>query len=89
MPNISFTAHLSQFVPCHPQPVQGRTVRAALEEVFAERPTMRGYLLDDQSRLRQHIMAFIDGQPVTDRNGLSDAVGEDSEIFFMQALSGG
>jgi hypothetical protein len=31
----------------------------------------------------------VNGQPVKDRTGLSDAVAPDAEIFVMQALSGG
>ena len=34
-------------------------------------------------------MIYIDGKPIVDRADLSDPVGEDSEIYVMQALSGG
>jgi hypothetical protein len=32
---------------------------------------------------------FVDGEPVLDRSTLSDPVAADSEIYVMQALSGG
>jgi len=32
---------------------------------------------------------YVDGVPIMDRQGLSDAVPETSEVFVMQALSGG
>lgn len=32
---------------------------------------------------------FVDGVPVRDRTSLSDSVGAGSEIYVMQALSGG
>ena len=65
------------------------TVREALECVFAQNERARGYVLDDQGALRQHMMVFVDGQPVRDRKSLGDAVGEHAEIYVMQALSGG
>ena len=67
----------------------GTSVRQALDEVFADNPRLQGYLLDDQRALRQHVMVYIDGKPIVDRAGLSDPVDADSEIYVMQALSGG
>ena len=67
----------------------GAALRDALDQVFGENPQLRGYVLDDQGRLRKHVVVFVDGRQVTDREGLSDAVGEASEVFVMQALSGG
>ena len=59
----------------------------ALSRVF--RPGLRSYVLDDQGRLRTHVVIYVDGRPVRDRNSLADAVGENAEIHVMQALSGG
>jgi hypothetical protein len=46
-------------------------------------------VLDDQGRLRQHVNIFIDGVMIKDRTSLSDPFRENSEIYIMQALSGG
>lgn len=62
---------------------------AALQAVFVENPVLRGYVLDDQGRLRKHVAVFVDGVQISDRVHLSDPVREDSDIFVMQALSGG
>ena len=64
-------------------------MREVLDAVFAENPRLRGYVLDDQGRLRKHVVVFIDGQVIRDRSGLGDAVDAAGEIFVMQALSGG
>ena len=64
-------------------------MHAVLGVVFSENPRLRGYVLDDQGRLRKHVAVFVDGKLVEDREALSDAVRDDSEIFVMQALSGG
>lgn len=89
MARIVFTSHLQRQIDCPPQDVGGTTLRDSLEEVFAENPKLRTYILDDQQGVRQHVMIFLDGEPINDRIHLSDQIGETSEIYVMQALSGG
>jgi len=69
--------------------VEGATVGAALAAVFASRPALRGYVLDDQGVLRRHVAVYVNGRVVNDRIGLSDPVGPGDEIYVFQALSGG
>ena len=61
----------------------------ALAAVFATQPALRGYVLDDQGALRRHVAAYVNGQPISDRRRLSDAVGPSDEIYVFQALTGG
>ena len=56
---------------------------------LAREPRLRGYLLDDQGSLRRHVALFVDGVQVRDRRGLGDPLQDDSEIYVVQALSGG
>ena len=89
MPKVSFTPNLERHVDAPCVESSGRTVRAVLDEVFANNARLRGYVLDDQGRLRQHVAVFVNGQMVEDRRNLSDAVVDTDELFVMQALSGG
>jgi sulfur-carrier protein len=89
MPEVTFTAALERHLASPPVKVGGATVREALEEVFRGNPRLRGYVLDDQGRLRRHVVVFVDGEPVADRDGLGDRVGPAAKVFVMQALSGG
>lgn len=89
MPQIAFTPNLQRHIECPALEVPGETVRSALEQVFMRYPGLRGYILDDQSRLRRHVAVFVDARQVRDREGLSDPVRATSEIFIIQALSGG
>lgn len=89
MPRVFFTTHLERHLDVPPVAVGGASVRDALEAVFADNPRMRGYVVDDRGRLRKHVVIFIDGRQIVDRDGLSDAVGESGELYVMQALSGG
>ena len=67
----------------------GSTVRELLEGLFAIRPILRGYLLDEQGVLRHHVAAFVDGDVVRDKRQLDIPVPPDGELFLLQALSGG
>jgi hypothetical protein len=89
MPQVSFTQNLQRHLSAPPRQAPGVTVREALDHVFRENPRLRGYVLDDQNRLRKHVAIFVDGQMIHDRDRLSDEVGPASELFVMQALSGG
>ncbi len=89
MPRISFTPHLQRFLDAPPAAVNGTTVADALGHVFAANPRLRGYVLDEHGRVRQHVTVFVGDAPLVDRVALSDAVGPETEIFVLQALSGG
>ena len=89
MPRVVFTANIQRHVTCPPKQVEAATVRDALEAVFRENPAARSYVLDDRGGLRRHMAVFVAGAAVRDRDGLSDTVGEDDEVYVMQALSGG
>ena len=89
MPRVVFTKNLERLVSCPPREVTGATVREALTAVFADNPRLRGYILDDQGGLRPHVSVFVDGEMVRDRDRLDDAVSPTSEVYVMQALSGG
>ena len=89
MPRVGFTPNLQRHASCPTMAVSGSTVREALAQMFVDHPRIEAYLLDDQGRLRKHMVVFVDGRPASDRDCLSDPVEEGSEIIVMQALSGG
>lgn len=89
MPQVVFTPNLRRHVECASAQVRGATVGEALKQVFEINPRLQSYVLDDQGALRKHMLVFVDGSPARDRIRLSDPVEESSEIFVMQALSGG
>ena len=89
MAQISFTDNLQKHLPCPPRTAPGKTVRAVMDAVFEENAPLRGYILDDQDRLRKHVNTFINDVAITDRIRLSDPVAENDRVFVFQALSGG
>lgn len=89
MPTVTFTRALEQFLKAPPAEVEGATLGAALASVFASRPALRGYVLDDQGGLRRHVAVYVNGKPARDRVRLSDPVAPQDQIYVLQALTGG
>ncbi len=89
MPTVHFTQNLQRHVGCDSCQVEAHTVRVALRAVFATNPKLESYVLDDRGAVRKHMVVFVDGEEITDRTMQADPVGSGSEIFVMQALSGG
>jgi molybdopterin synthase sulfur carrier subunit len=89
MAQLHFTSWLREVVPNGPLTAGGDTVGAALTEVFAELPHVRGYVLDEQGRLRKHVCIFADGKRLPREAALNQSIRPDSKLYVMQALSGG
>ncbi|HWB94745.1 MAG TPA: MoaD/ThiS family protein [Puia sp.] len=90
MPTVRFTYALKRFFPgIKDTPASGRTLAEILHEMETCYPGVRSYILDEQGNLRKHVNIFIDGEMIADRLRLSDPFRENSEIYIMQALSGG
>ena len=89
MAQVHFTSWLRELVPDGPLSAGGATVGDALDAVFAERPHVRGYVLDDRGRLRKHVCVFIDGARLKNDDALARGIGPQTKLYVMQALSGG
>jgi sulfur-carrier protein len=89
MAKVFFTANLRRHVDCPGMEAEGGTVREVLSRVFAVQDRLGAYVLDDQGALRKHMSILVDGQRIRDLERLSDPVRPSSEIWVMQALSGG
>jgi len=89
MAEIHFTSHLRNLVPDGPLSAAGATVGEALANALAAQPHVRGYVLDDRGDLRKHVCIFADGERLTHQDALARAIGPDSKLYVMQALSGG
>lgn len=89
MATVRFTQNIQRHVGCPTREVPGSTLRAVLDNYFRDNEKARGYVLDERGRIRQHMVVFIDGELVRDRDGLSDPVEMNSAVDVIQALSGG
>ena len=90
MPTIKFTYALKRFFPkLKDTAANGKTLAEVFKEIETNYPGLRSYVLDERGSLRRHVNIFIDGKMINDRNKLSDVFSSNSEIYIMQALSGG
>lgn len=87
MAKVFFTSHLREVAPRGPVNVDGETVGAVLEKIWAEYPLLQSYVVNEHGRLRRHIAVFLDGRLL--KSALRTRVRPDSEVYVMQALSGG
>jgi len=67
----------------------GATMRQVLDSLFAQFPTLRDYVTDERGAMRHHVVAFIDGTAIRDKEALADEVPASAEVYVFQALSGG
>jgi sulfur-carrier protein len=86
---LRFTQNIQRHVACPTREVEGGTLADVLDSYFRVHGQARGYVLDDQGKLRQHMTAFINGNQMRDRDQLSDPVPPDAVVDLVQALSGG
>lgn len=89
MPKIVFTRNLARHIDCPDLYETGNSVKELLDNAFQQNKKLRDYILDDQDRLRQHMLILVDGVAINDRAKLSDKVNAQSEVYVLQALSGG
>ena len=89
MPKLHFTSNLRRHVDSPTVDVTGVTVREVLNQAFTQNPRLGTYVLDDQGHVRKHMRILVDGRAITDLEKQTDAVHAASEVWVMQALSGG
>jgi sulfur-carrier protein len=90
MATVRFTYALKKFFPgLKDTATSVATLSEVLNEMEITYPGIRSYIVDEQGSLRKHVNIFIDGRLINDRVTLADSFSEGSEIYILQALSGG
>lgn len=90
MPRVQFTPILKRFFPTlQSLELRANSLGTLLDELEAEHPGIKDYLLDEQGELRQHVNVFVNDELIRDLTSLDEPLREQDEIFIMQALSGG
>jgi hypothetical protein len=89
MAHIHFTQQLARFTELPQVETPATHLRDGLEAAFAVNPRLRGYVLDEQGCLRENVVIFIDGKRARDPRVLDDPLSPVSQVYVLQALSGG
>ena len=90
MAQVKFTPNLRRFFPnlCECR-IEAATVADIVSAVDQRWRGLGDYIIDEQGALRKHVNIFIGDQLLHDKQTLSDRVSTDTQIFIVQALSGG
>ncbi len=89
MPRLTFTQQLRRFTSVPELETPALRLDLALADAFAGNPLLRGYILDDQGHLRPNVVIFIDGRRIANAQRLDDPLQPLSQVYILQALSGG
>lgn len=92
MASVHLTRHLFSYFPALAEQdlrVEAATVAEVVQAMEELAPGIAFYVCDEAGRLRTHVNIFVDGKRISDRSRLSDPVGAQSEVYILQALSGG
>jgi sulfur carrier protein ThiS len=86
---IAFTSHLRDVGPNELARYDAATLHELLEAVSVDYPLVKSYVLDDQGRVRRHVAIFVDGVMRPRESALDLPLTSGSEVYVLQALSGG
>ncbi|GAB5493484.1 MAG: hypothetical protein Phog2KO_36990 [Phototrophicaceae bacterium] len=90
MANLKFTPHLKRFFPnLTTLDIEADTIAEVIAIADKQWEGIANYIVDEQGALRKHVNIYVDGDLIYDKETLSDKVSQNSQIFVMQALSGG
>src|SRR3954454_12098633 len=70
-------------------PVEGGTVGAVLEALYAEHPELRDSLSAADGGLRRFVNVYVDGEDVRFGDGLQTPVKDGGEVQILPAVAGG
>jgi molybdopterin synthase sulfur carrier subunit len=83
--HVRLRAPLSELSGGSDHEVVGTTVVEVLETLERSHPSMAGWVLDEQRRIRVHVNVYVNGQPAQE----ADAVGPADRIHVLPSITGG
>ena len=87
MATVKFTSALHRFFPeLTEKNINASNIRELVAAADNDFPGIKRYILDDQGHIRKHVNIFVDGTVTED---VEIAVSENTEVYIIQALSGG
>ena len=91
MVKVEYTSVLKRFFPTleNSEWVEASSLIELLNVLNDKYPGIKGYLLDENDCLRDHVNIFIGNDQIPDKNDLSVILKRNDEILIIQAISGG
>jgi molybdopterin converting factor small subunit len=69
--------------------VSAPTVRAVLDELERNHPSLYQNICDETGSVRRHLNVFVNSSHMRDRNGLDTALAPGDVVTILAAVSGG
>jgi molybdopterin converting factor small subunit len=69
--------------------LSARTVRAALQELERDHPSLYRNVCDETGAVRRHINVFVNSTHVREREGLDTKLAPGDTVIVLPAVSGG
>jgi molybdopterin synthase sulfur carrier subunit len=69
--------------------VSASSVAELLERLEAQHPGLRGYLCDEDGRLRSYVNIFVNQTEIRGAAGLQTPLGPGDEVSIIPAMAGG
>jgi molybdopterin synthase sulfur carrier subunit len=90
MVQVNFTSHLEVFFPTlKSQKVEAQTLSELFSNLNQLYPGISSYLIEDNGEIRKHVNVFLDGVLIENKSKKNQSLEGISEVFILQALSGG
>jgi molybdopterin converting factor small subunit len=83
---VWFSTHLRAYTGGPETDVEGPTIAAVLDELDRRHPGFKFRIVDEQDRIREHIIIFRNAEQV---RTLGEPVAASDKLRIMGALSGG
>ena len=85
MATVNLRAPLKQRVGTSSMEVSGATVTEVVRALETAAPSIKGWVADEQGRVRRHVNIFVNGEPASD----GDPVAPGDRIDIIHAITGG
>jgi len=85
MARVTLRAPLSELCGGRTHEIEGATVSDVLFELERAHPSIAGWVLDEQGRIREHVNIFVNGTAGEGRT----PVGETDQLHVLPAITGG
>jgi len=69
--------------------IEGDSIRAVVETLTAQHPSLKGQLLTDDGDLNRFVNVYVNGQDVRYLAGLDTPVAPADEVRLLPAMAGG
>jgi len=69
--------------------VTGQTFAEVLQSLNGKYPGMASWLAEPDGRFREHLSVFVSGRRLAPRTDASMSLADGSEVWILQAISGG